>query len=609
MKTAFIGAGPGGLAVLELCAQGKLGVLDLEVVAVVDVDPEAPGLRFAAAQGWSVATQLEDALAAPGLELVIELTGSDRVLDRIYHALPPGVRVLDHVTARVFWDVERANRRLNSKLREMTALEAQVEADRAELQEILDTIPDVVMVLDDERRICKVNRRFEELTGEPRARAEGLRCHETKACPYHGEGSTCLECGGPISEVMRTGKPATQIQYDRGIGGTQGHFQTTANPILGPDGRIRRVVQTVREITELVQLERETKKSARRFQQIVDAVHGIITIKDLDGRYQLVNPRAERMFGMREEDMVGKRAADLLPPDAAATIGAHDRAALDAGGCQVNEEELWLNGEDHILIAERFPLTDYRDEPVGLCCVARDVTPQRRLRNELIQAERLAAVGKLAAGVAHELNNPLTGILTFAEDLLLEAGGDDPLREDYEVIVGETMRCRRIVRDLLDFSRQKAPVRQRAALNVVVRRVLTMVERLASFHNVAFAEELGGDVPVVDIDPNQIHQAVLNLVTNARDAMSGTGQITIRTGRVAKGAEAFVSVTDTGCGISEEQRRRIFEPFFSTKGDQGNGLGLPAVLSVVEQHGGTVELDSTPGEGSTFRLVLPEATS
>jgi PAS domain S-box-containing protein len=480
MKTAFVGGGQGCLAVLELNERGQLGALDLDILAVVDIDVNAPGMLFAKKKGWLTLNSIEEAVAVPDLQLVIELTGSDEILDQIYMAIPPGVRVMDHVMARVFWDLEK----LAMVQREQLQLKAELEAKLA---------------------------------------SDHLRLQERN----------------------------------------------------------------------------------RTFRQIVDAVHGIITIKDLDGRFQLVNPRAERLFGIAQEEMLGRTVGDLLPPEVADAIEAHDATALEKGGHETSEERIRIDGTYHYLVSERFPLFDYTGEVTALCCVARDVTRDRQLRDEMVVTERLAAVGKLSAGVAHELNNPLTGILTFAEDLFLEAGDEDPKRQDYEVIVNEALRCRNIVRDLLDFSRQKASERQRMSINYVVQRVIAMVERQATFHNIRLDVALVKDMPEVNIDPGQIQQAILNLVINARDAMNGSGVITIRSTTADESRWVTVSVQDTGCGIAAPCVEKIFEPFYSTKGDQGNGLGLPAVQSLAEQHGGRVEVESEVGVGSTFSLLLP----
>jgi PAS domain S-box-containing protein len=367
------------------------------------------------------------------------------------------------------------------------------------------------------------------------------------------------------------------------------------------------MVQTATDITEQVLQKRETEESARRFQQIVKAVRGIVAIKDLQGRYQLINPRGEKAYGIDREDMIGRTASELFPKRIAEVIEANDQLALAEGENHVAEEILTLGGKERVLVSERFPLTDYKGGITGLCLVGRDLSRRRQLQTELIQTERLAAIGKLAAGVAHELNNPLSGILAFSQDLLLEAEPDDSNREDYEIIVNETLRCRRIVRDLLEFSRQKPPERQRVQLNFVVSQVLPMVERQASFHNIRFVLELEDELPDVYVDPHQIQQVLLNLVINARDAMDACGTITISGRAVDSGSSVEMSVTDTGCGIPEERLNDIFEPFYSTKGSKGHGLGLAAVQNVVEQHDGKIEVHSEVDAGTTFRFTLPAA--
>jgi two-component system NtrC family sensor kinase len=304
--------------------------------------------------------------------------------------------------------------------------------------------------------------------------------------------------------------------------------------------------------------------------------------------------------------MIGRTAADLFSAEAAEVIRALDQEVL-ARGHHVSDEVLEIGGKRRFLVSERLPLTDYKGDVVGICCVSQDQTRRRQLQRELVRTEQLAAVGRLAAGVAHELNNPLSGILTFAEDLLLEADEDDPVRKDYEVIVNETLRCRRIVRDLLEFSRQKSLDREWIQINDVVSRVLMMVERQASFHNIEFQVELQEDLPKIHADPHKIHQALLNLVINAKDSMKSSGEIAIRSAVASDGA-VQVSVADAGCGIPEDRIDEIFEPFFSSKGEEGYGLGLAAVRTIVEQHEGQVEVQSQVGAGSTFRIILPVST-
>jgi len=605
MKAIFVGGGAGCRDVLELFIQGQLDILDLEILAVMDIDAEAPGMVFARERGWTTLTDLEQALRLDGLELIIELTGSEDVLDKIFFNMPPGVRVMDHVMARVFWDLEKLTQTIRDQLEEKTVLEARIAKDRAELQEILDNLPESVMVIDRDRTILRVNRRFEEVSGKRREKVEGLPCRE--ACIFAGCGDTCDRFPGPFESVLHTTKPIRREGPDGSeiFEEQEKYYQMTVKPIFDDDGELSRVVRTSRDITQQVKLKHETEEWARHFLQLVKAVHGIITIKDLDGRYTLVNPRVLEISGLKENELLGCTARELFEPGAADTIEENDRRALEGGGYYATEERVMVGGKERIFFSERFPLTDYRGNVVAICCLSRDDTVARQLQQDLVQTERLAAVGKLAAGVAHELNNPLTGILTFAEDLMLEAAPDDPVREDYEVIVNETMRCRHIVRDLLDFSRQKVSERRKTDINEVIRRSLTIIERQASFHNIAFHMALGEEIPEVPVDPRQMQQAILNLVINAGDAMEGSGEITIRSGLQPDGRHVEVAVSDTGCGIPEELVDDLFQPFFSTKGDQGNGLGLATVLGVMDRHRGRVDVKSTVGEGSTFTLILP----
>ncbi len=603
MRTVFIGGGKGCRDVLELILRGRLGVLNIEPMVVVDIDPEAPGVRLARDTGIPVLDTIPGALALPRVELVVELTGKQAVLDEIYRHLPQGVRVMDHVLARVFWDLDDAVQHLADELEEKTRLEAQLEEERARLQEILDTVPDMVMVLDENMRIVRVNQRFEEETGVPRSRAKGMYCYEA-ICGLPGL-EACKEDECPYLKVLRTGESVNLVRSDFGDGCLDGYYQVTATPILDEEGHVVRVVETSREITELVVLKRETEESARRFEQILDTVHAIITIKDTDGRYQLVNPYAAEVFESRREDMVGRTDAELFPPPVAQVLARSDSAAASIGERDVQRMELHLDTGVRVLVGETFPLYDYKGDRVGTCMVARDDTRREELQKELLNSERLAAVGKLAAGVAHELNNPLTGILTFVEDLLFDADEGDPRKEDYEVILNETIRCRRIVRDLLDYSRQKAPERKLMNINQVIERTVNMVAHQASFHHVSFDLRLGDRLPDVHIDPSQIQQAILNLVINARDAISDAGEVRVSSREDRERGAVVVEVSDTGCGIPPGRLRKIFKPFYSTKGDQGNGLGLPAVESIVTQHGGTMKVESKVGEGSTFRFSLP----
>jgi two-component system, NtrC family, sensor kinase len=607
MKTVIIGAGQGCQAVMDLVVGQRLTTLSLEIAGVVDADLDAPGMVFAREQNWPTFTDMYAALQMPGLELVIELTGLDAVREEIFARVPPRVRVMDHYMARVFWDLDEVAQHLLDELEQRIRLEMDIREDQRRLQEILDSLPDAVMVLDDEARIERVNRRYEEITGLRKHQIEGKPCFDVAAMANAGVACNMNAC--PRKMVLTTGQPVTVIQEQSCLGRACSendgacYYEVTANRITDRRGKIS-VVVTSREVTDQVLLKRATEQAARRFDQILDTVHGLITIRDFEGKYQLANPAASRFFGIEAEAFGGHTHHELFPSEVADVFQRNDEAVIASGLHTTDEEIFVLHDREYVLLTERVLLMDYKQEPVAICSVARNVTETRRMQQELVQTEKHAAVGKLAGGVAHELNNPLTGVLTFTEELLEDVEEGSQMAEDLQVILRETLRCRQIVRDLLDFSRQGKPNRQALSLEAVIRRTLNLVQKQPAFHDIHFEVDLADGMLVTRGDPNQLQQVLLNLVINARDAMNGNGTIRLRT-RPPDGGKIAIEVIDHGVGISVDNQARIFEPFYSTKGVQGNGLGLAAVRNIIERHGGEIALKSTPGQGSIFKVLLP----
>jgi len=213
-------------------------------------------------------------------------------------------------------------------------------------------------------------------------------------------------------------------------------------------------------------------------------------------------------------------------------------------------------------------------------------------------------VGRLAAGIAHEINNPLTGVLSYASLLRKRMEHDVPACEDLDVIVRETVRCRGIIRGLLDFARPTAPARKPMDLNDVVRRSVSVVMPQLSMNHVDLSFDLAADLPLVQADANQIEQVVVNLLLNAADAIGPDGG-RIRATTTSSSTAIELLVKDSGRGIPPEDLPRIFEPFFTTKGNHGTGLGLAVSWGIVEDHGGALEVHSEVGDGTCFTLRLP----
>ncbi len=233
---------------------------------------------------------------------------------------------------------------------------------------------------------------------------------------------------------------------------------------------------------------------------------------------------------------------------------------------------------------------------------------QRSAENRLIQAAKLAAVGEMAAGIAHELNNPLTSVTGFAELALDDIPADSETHKDLEMVLREALRARSVVRRLLDFARQSESTRARASLNEVVDDVVALSRHLIHTSGVELKLDLEVNLPWVVMDANQMKQVLLNLVHNALQAMPNGGEMNIMTETVSRNNRDWVvvSVTDTGVGIPQLEQPRIFEPFYTTKGNQGGtGLGLSVTYGIITDHGGQIDVESQPGIGSKFTVWLP----
>jgi len=235
---------------------------------------------------------------------------------------------------------------------------------------------------------------------------------------------------------------------------------------------------------------------------------------------------------------------------------------------------------------------------------------------ETARTEKLASVGLLAAGIAHELNNPLTGVLTFTTLLRKKMPDASADAEDLDLVIRETKRCATIIRRLLDFAREKAPEKKYADLNQVIADTARIIERPASFRDIEIAMDLDPELPQVWVDADLIKQVVMNMLVNAQHAIEHEGSITVRTRRCPQprspepGMQPVptveISIVDTGCGIPEKNLKRIFDPFFTSKEvGRGTGLGLSVSHGIVKAHGGAIEVESAVGMGSTFRIYLP----
>jgi PAS domain S-box-containing protein len=250
-----------------------------------------------------------------------------------------------------------------------------------------------------------------------------------------------------------------------------------------------------------------------------------------------------------------------------------------------------------------YPLFE-NGEIIGAIELSRDITADINTRQAMMQQDKLASIGRLSAGVAHEINNPLTTILTTAMLIQEDIDPDNPMYEELETITNETLRCRKIVASLLDFARQTKPAKKHHNINGIITECIQLTRKQAEFKDVQILQALSEKVPELLLDKEQIQQALINLILNATDATDPGGTITVSTAFSPDNQVVKIQVSDTGKGIAAEVVDKIFEPFFTTR-EIGTGLGLAITHGIIGRHGGDIRVQSRPSQGTTFTIRLP----
>lgn len=364
----------------------------------------------------------------------------------------------------------------------------------------------------------------------------------------------------------------------------------------------------LRDITERRKAEVALKDSQERFNAFMDHSPTVAFMKDEEGRYVYVNKPLEQLI--RARDLVewqGKTDGDIWPPETARQLCENDQAALASNGpVQCMETVLGPKGEPQQWLTLKFPFRD----PVGrryLAGVAIDISDHKRLEERLRQTERLAELGTLASGMAHEIGTPMNIILGRAE-YLMRRTQEEATRKGLETIVAQVERITRIMNQLLTFARRRPSEPRAIDLRGIIEDTLEVLQDRLARHHIKVEQVFEDDVVTVQADADHMSQVLLNLVINAVHAMPGGGVLGVGLKRVDRGVS--VTVSDTGHGIDPQHLSKIFDPFFTTKEvGKGTGLGLTVVHGIVQEHGGAIDVESLPGRGTTFTLTLPASLS
>ena len=389
----------------------------------------------------------------------------------------------------------------------------------------------------------------------------------------------------------------------------QRSFLSTVADILAPV--LRQAAYAQRLETEVLERTRQIDRERRVTERIIDSLPVGLYVIDRDYRISVWNRKRETgMQGVSREEAIGRTIFEILHRQPAAVLRREFDEVFATGRIQTFQMESTMSGELRTYRLSKIPMR-LDDGPVThVITVGEDVTEWREAQDRFAQAEKLAAIGTLAAGVMHEINNPLATIAACAESLELNhEDGPRDLVDGLRLVQSEVLRCKGIVDSLLDFSRPKASDKVLVDVNAAIQRTLFILKHHTRFKKLTVQVDLDASLgAVVRANEEQLVQVFMALLLNAMDSMQERGTVALRTKWGERADAVVIEIVDQGEGIRRADLPKIFEPFFTTKAPgRGTGLGLSICYAIVAEHGGRIEVDSTPGEGSVFRIVLPRA--
>jgi PAS domain S-box-containing protein len=417
------------------------------------------------------------------------------------------------------------------------------------------------------------------------------------------DGEPVLGRGGSQSGRTRT----QEIHLRRKDGGVAVCVDTSSGVIEA--GKVVRYQGTLVDVTEKRALEGQLRRQEDFRRHLLESFPDLILVLDLKGQYTFVSARISELLGYGPDHLLGKNVedADNTSPELAALFRAVASGENPRTSCEYGSQH--RDGSWRTMLGMASPLLDAEGKPAGVIISVRDVTMAKKLEEQIIQSERLAAMGQMIGGFAHELNNPLTSILGMAE-LLQETETTETARKQVGILHKEARRAAEIVQNLQYFARPPAPGRSQVNLNELVQRTVQMQAYPMRKSNITVDFLPETTIPAIVADPNQLMQVFLNLLLNAEQAIRESrdkGTIRIRLGRNPE--SVWITFQDDGPGIAPENLAHIFDPFFTTKRPgRGTGLGLSICKTVLREHSGNIEAASAPGGGAVFTITLPVGT-
>lgn len=511
--------------------------------------------------------------------------------------------------------LQNQNRNLTDLTEQLRDQHRELAQQEEDLRVTLDSIGDAVIATDASGLVTRMNPVAQTITGWQLHEALGKSITDIFKI-INAETQQTIE--NPIDKVIKTGKTVflsnntTLISRD----GSQYHISDSAAPIRNQDNEILGMVLIFNDVTEKYRLRQSAAQSERLLRSIMDNSPAVIYVKDRQGQFSYVNQQFLRSFNMTPEDIIGRNLHDVFAQEVADTARKNDLAVFASGSVLEVEETAQQDDGVHTYASTRFPLTDETGNIYAVCGISIDITDRKQHEETVRRTQKMDALGKLTGGIAHDFNNMLGVILGYSELIQDSLTKDDRLQKYINEIYHAGERGASLTRKLLSFSRPQQSENEQLNINELLLDRQDMLEKVLTVR-IHLQYRLQEDLWPVWINAGDLEDAIVNISINAMHAMENKGELTIETRNVSvsRGSREFaqadpgeyviISFTDNGTGMSKEIQEKIFDPFFTSKGNLGAGLGLSQVYGLVQTNGGFITVDSTPGEGTCIALYLP----
>ena len=642
LNVAIVGGGPGCKAIMDMIFAQKLSQLRMKLIAVACINPKSVGYVYAREKGIYKTRNYQDVYKLKDLHMIIELTGHEEVANKISQTKPAHVRLMDHVTARLFWDVFQIE---EERIAERKRAEETMRESIRRMQIAYDQSTLYAHQLNEE---IAERKRAEEALKESEAKYR-TQFEQALDAIFIADAKTgvLIDCNYAAAELVGRSKSELVGKHQRSLhppeqveGGFSGTFkehlkekeqQPVEAQVITKNGDIRdvsikanifelngkKVLQGIfRDITDRKRAEEALRESEEKYRTVLEASPDPIVVYDMQGKVVYLNPAFTQVFGWTPEELLGKDI-DYVPdenwPETQMMI---DKVLVGESFSGIKSRRYT---KQRNVLDVSISVATYLNRngfPIGSVHTLRDITERKRLEARFHQATKMEAIGTLAGGIAHDFNNLLMGIQGHASLMLLHIDPSHPHFERFKRIQDFVKNGAGLTKQLLGFARGGKYEVRLTDLNELIQKSSEMFGRTKK--EIKIHREYQKGIWPVEVDPGQLEQVLLNLYVNAWQAMPRGGDLYIETSDIVldenysepfgirPGNYVKISVTDTGVGMDEATQQRIFDPFFTTKDiGRGTGLGLASAYGIIKNHGGIINVYSKKGEGATFNIYLP----